>query len=101
MHVVEPVGVIARFEAKAGTEQEMERFFSSGAAIVEQQPAPTIWFAFRVGPTTYGAFAAFASEADRASLLSVGGPRLSKEFAALFASPPTFEIISILESRHP
>lgn len=79
----------------------MERFFNSGRSIVEQQPVSTMWFAFRVGPTTYGAFAAFASEADRTSLLSAGGPKLSKEFAALFASPLTFELVSILESRPP
>ncbi len=94
------VGVIARFEAKAGTEHEMEQFFSSGLAIVEQEPASTMWFAFRAGPNTYGAFAAFANEADRSSLLSAGGPKLSKEFAALFAAPPKFELV-ILESRHP
>jgi len=95
------VGVIARFEAKAGTEQQMERFFRSGRAIVEEQPVSTMWFAFRTSPTTYGAFAAFANEADRSNLLAAGGPKLSEEFAALFASPPTFELVSILESRHP
>jgi hypothetical protein len=95
------VGVIARFEAKAGTVQEMERFFRSGRAIVEKQPLSTMWFAFRTSPTTYGAFAAFASEADRSSLLAGGGPKLSEEFASLFASSPTFEMVSILESRHP
>ncbi len=93
------VGVIAKFEAKPGTEQEMERFFSNGVAIVKQQPASTMWFAFRAGPTTYGAFATFASETDRSSLLSAGGPKLAEEFAALFTSPPTFEMVSILESR--
>ena len=95
------VGVLARFEARAGTEQEMERFFANGRSIVEQEPASTMWFAFRAGPTAYGAFAAFASEVERAALLAAGGPKLSKEFASLFASPPTFELVNILESRHP
>ncbi len=95
------VGVVARFEAKPGTEQDMERFFRSGRRIVEEQPASTMWFAFRAGPTSYGAFAAFATEADRSGLLAAGGPKLSQEFAALFASAPTFEMVGIIESRHP
>ena len=56
------VGVIARFEAKPGTQAEMEHFFRSGLSIVERQPSTTVWFAFRTGPTSYGAFAAFETD---------------------------------------
>jgi hypothetical protein len=95
------VGVIARFEAKPGTEAEMERFFHSGLAIVEQQPATTMWFAFRTGPTSYGAFAAFVTEADREALLAAGGPKMSKASADLFAQPPSFEKVDLLQARLP
>ena len=93
------VGVIARFEAKPGTQAEMEHFFRSGLSIVERQPSTTVWFAFRTGPTSYGAFAAFETDADRESLLSAGGPKLSAEFARLFA-PPSFEKADVLEARY-
>jgi len=94
------VGVVARFEAKPGTHAEMERFFHSGLAIVEGQPSTTMWFAFRTGPTSYGAFAAFETDADREALLTAGGPKLSAEFATLFARPPSFEKADILEARY-
>jgi hypothetical protein len=93
-------GVIARFEAKPGTHAEMERFFHNGLSIVERQPSTTMWFAFRTGPTSYGAFAAFETDADREALLSAGGPKLSAEFANLFARPPSFEKVDVLEARY-
>ena len=95
------VAVIARFEAKPDTEVQMAEFFKSGLAILKDQPASTGWFAFRTGPTSYGAFAVFANEADRESLLASGGPKLSRELAGLFAKPPTFEKADILEARPP
>jgi hypothetical protein len=94
------VGVVARFEAKPGTQAEMGRFFQHGLSVVQGQPSTTVWFAFRTGPTSYGAFAAFETDADREALLSAGGPRLSAEFAQLFARPPIFEKADILETRY-
>ena len=49
--------------------------------------------------TTYGAFAAFANDADRQALLSAGGPQLAQKYADLFASRPTFVEVDVLESR--
>jgi hypothetical protein len=93
------VGVLARFEFKPGYDQEIAQFFAEGRAIVEGQPRQTCWYAFRLGTTTYGAFAAFASEADRDALLSAGGPKLSASVAHLFAVPPTFDKHDIVEFR--
>ena len=93
------VGVLAKFEFRAGNEAAVERFFRQGQVIVESQPATTQWFAYRVGPTTYGAFAVFANEEDREALLLMGGPRSSRESADLFDHPPSFEKVDILAAR--
>ncbi len=95
------VGVLARFDFLAGHEQEIRRFFVEGRAIVEGQPPATGWYAARLGPTTYTAFAVFASEADRDSLLAAGGPALSRTYGHLFAAPPTFDKVDIVEHRSP
>ncbi len=95
------VGVVAHFEALPGTDAEIRQFFADGLQIVEQQPASTRWFAFRVGPTTYGAFATFASEEDRAALLAAGGPRSVVTNARLFAEPPKFELVDMIDERCP
>ena len=95
------VGVLAKFEFLSGHEQEIGRFFAEGRTIVEGQPATTGWFAARVGPTTYAAFAVFATEADRDGLLAAGGPVLSKTYGHLFAAPPTLDKVDIVEYRLP
>lgn len=83
------VGVIAQFEFTEGNDDAIERFFRNGRAIVDaSQPATTVWFAYRLGPTTYGAFASFATDEDRQALLSAGGPRSSREHADLFLRLP-------------
>ncbi len=95
------VGALARFEAKPGNEAAVERFFQEGLPIVQRQPASTVWYAFRLGPTTFGAFAAFATEEERLALLSVGGPVLAERNSELFAEPPTFEMADVLAAKLP
>ena len=93
------VGVTARFEFKAGNEAAAEQFFSNGRKVLERQPETTQWFAYRLGPTSYGAFAVFANEEDRDALLSAGGPRASQEGAELFEWPPSFEKVDLIATR--
>ncbi len=93
------VGVLAQFEFKAGEEAGAREFFDNGRLIVEEQPATTVWYAFRSGPTTYGAFAVFSDEADRDALLSAGGPKSARTNADLFERPPTFEKVEIVAAR--
>ncbi len=91
--------VVAAFEFVDGAEAAISAFFRNGQHVVEHEPVTTVWFAYRLGPTSYGAFAAFASEADRDALLAAGGPRSARENASLFARPPTFELVDIIASR--
>ena len=93
------VGVLAHFTFKAGSESAAEQFFQNGRIVVDQQPATTVWFAFRLGPTTYGAFAAFASDEDREALLSAGGPKMAQSNSDLFERPPSFERVDIVAAR--
>jgi hypothetical protein len=95
------VGALARFEAKPGNEADVERFFQEGLLIVQRQPASIAWYAFRLGPTTFGAFAAFANEEERSALFSVGGPVLAERNSELFVQPPTFEKVDILAAKLP
>jgi quinol monooxygenase YgiN len=93
------VGVLARFKVKPGLEQDVADFFKEGLPLVEAQPSTTVWFAFRLNETTYGAFSAFASVQDRDALLASGGPQLSRKYAHLFAEPPSFDEVDVLEAR--
>lgn len=93
------VGVLARFEVKPGLEQDVADFFREGLPLVEAQPSTTVWFAFRLTETIYGAFAAFANARDRDALLAAGGPQLSRKYAHLFAVVPSFDKVDVLEAR--
>ena len=93
------VGVLAKFEFKAGNEAAVERFFRQGQLVVQGQPETTQWFAYRLGATTDGAFAVFANDEDREALLSAGGPRASRESAELFENASTFEKVDIVAAR--
>ena len=92
-------GVLARFEFTPESAAHAPAFFDAGLPIVQTQPDSTIWLAFRVNETTFGAFAAFATEADRDALLAAGGPKLAVERGTLFAEAPTFDKVDILASR--
>jgi hypothetical protein len=98
---VNTVGVLARFAVKQSAEREMAAFFAAGRALVDEEPPTTTWVAFRVDDVTYGAFATFADSVEREALLARGGPRMSSEMAHLFAEPPTFEKVDLLEVRMP
>jgi hypothetical protein len=93
------VGVLAKFEFKAGNEAAVEQFFRQGQLVVEGQPETTQWFAYRLAATTYGAFAVFANDEDRQALLAAGGPRASRESADLFERAPSFEQVDIVAAR--
>ena len=96
---VNTVGVLARFTVKQGADAEVAAFFAAGRALVDDEPPTTTWVAFRVDEVTYGAFATFVGPDEREALLSRGGPRMSSEMAHLFAAPPTFEKVDLLEVR--
>ena len=93
------VGVLAHFEFKPDRIDDAAQFFQAGAVIVADQPETTRWFAFRLGPSSYGAFAVFANEADRDALLASGGPRSSRVRADLFVREPTFEKVEVVAAR--
>ena len=57
--------LFVRLEAKAGKEAKVEEFLRGGLALVQQEPATTLWFGVRLGPSTFGIFDTFPDEAGR------------------------------------
>src|SRR5437667_2532539 len=64
------VGLLVRFEALPGKEDEVERFLAGALPMVEEEPATTAWFAIRLGPSTFGIFDVFPDESGREAHLS-------------------------------
>ena len=92
--------LFARLEAKPGKESEVESFLKSALPIVEQEPKTLIWFAIRLGQSTFGIFDVFPDEAGRdAHLSGKVAAALMEKAPELFAQPPAIEKWDVLASK--
>jgi quinol monooxygenase YgiN len=91
------VGLLVRLEAKPGKEAEVEAFLKGGLALVEDEPETTVWFAIRMGPSTFGIFDAFPNDSGRQAHLSgkVAAALMAKA-PDLLAQPPVIENVDVL-----
>jgi quinol monooxygenase YgiN len=96
------VGLLVRLKARPGKEAEVESFLKSGLPLAQAEPQTTIWFAIKLGPSTFGIFDAFAGESGRQAHLS--GPiaaALMAKAADLLAEPPSIEKVDVLAAKLP
>ncbi|MDD4955100.1 MAG: antibiotic biosynthesis monooxygenase [Candidatus Omnitrophica bacterium] len=94
------VGLFVRLEAKPGKEAELEKFLRDSLCVVQEEPETIVWFALRLGPSTFGIFDAFDNEAGRTAHLS-GRVAISLmvKAADLLTHLPAIEKADILEAK--
>ena len=91
------VALFARLEAKPGKENEVKKLLQTGLELAKQEPTTPLWFALRLGPTTFGVFDAFADESGRqAHLNGAIAKALVANTPELFAKPPSIEPLEVL-----
>jgi quinol monooxygenase YgiN len=96
------VALYVRLEAKPGKEAEVESFLNSGLALVQEEPETTVWFAIRMGPSTFGIFDAFANEGGRqAHLNGKVAAALMEKASDLLAQPPDIKKVEVLAAKLP
>jgi quinol monooxygenase YgiN len=96
------LSLFARLEAKPGKEEEVAAFLRQGLELAKQERTTPLWFALRLGPTTFAIFDAFADEAGRQSHLN--GPiakALMAQAPNLLAAPPQIERMDVLGAKLP
>lgn len=94
--------LLARLEAKPGKEEEVERFLRGALPLAEAEPGTRTWFALRFGPTSFGIYDTFDTEAGRQAHLD--GPiaaALMEHAGDLLASPPQIDRVDLLASKLP
>ena len=94
-------GLLVRFDALPGKEDEVKEFLDTGLGLVNQEPATIAWFGIRLGPSSFGIFDVFPDDAGRDAHLS--GPvavALGEQTGTLF-SEPTIEKLDVLGSKLP
>lgn len=96
------VALFARLEAKPGKENDVAAFLKQGLQMARQETTTPVWFALRLGPTTFAVFDAFQDDAGRQAHLT--GPiaqALMAHAPNLLASPPVIEPLDVLGSKLP
>lgn len=96
------LALLVRLEAKAGKEDEVAAFLAKGLELANQEKTTPLWFALRLGPSTFGVFDSFTDEAGRQNHLN--GP-IAKALMAnapnLLVSPPSIERVEVLGAKLP
>jgi quinol monooxygenase YgiN len=96
------VALWVRLEAKPGKEADVEGFLLGGLPLVQAEPATTVWFGLRLGPSTFGIFDAFPDDAGRNAHLSGRvAAALMEKASDLLAQPPTIEKVDVLAAKLP
>jgi quinol monooxygenase YgiN len=94
------LSLFARLEARPGKEGELAAFLMQGLEMANAEAATPVWFALRLGPTTFAIFDAFRDEAGRQGHLD--GPiaqALMAKAGELLASPPVIERLDVLGAK--
>ncbi len=50
------VALFVRLQAKPGREADVSNFLQQGLALANQEATTPVWFALRLGPSTFGIF---------------------------------------------
>jgi quinol monooxygenase YgiN len=96
------VALFVRLEAKAGKEADLEKFLEAGLAMANQETTTPLWFALRLGSSTFGIFDAFSDESGRQAHLT--GPiakALMANAPTLLAQAPRIEKLDVLGAKLP
>ena len=91
------VALLVRLEAKPGQEDALESFLKSALPLANQETFTPVWFALKIGPSTFGIFDAFADESGRkAHLTGQIAAALMAKAGDLLAVAPTIEQVDVL-----
>ncbi len=96
------VALLVRLQAKPGKEAAVAKFLEGALPLANQEATTPVWFAIKMGPSTFGIFDAFADDAGRSAHLA--GPiaaALMANAAELLAEPPQIEHVDVLAAKLP
>lgn len=92
--------LFVRLEAKPGKESDVAKFLQTGLELSMRESGTPVWFALRLGPSTFGVFDAFVDETGRqAHLTGQIAQALMAQAPALFSTPPVIERIDVLGAK--
>jgi quinol monooxygenase YgiN len=91
------VALLVRLEAKPGQEQALENFLKGALPLANQELFTPVWFALKIGPSTFGIFDAFGDESGRkAHLTGQIAAALMAKAGELLSEAPRIEQVDVL-----
>ena len=94
------VGLLVRLEAKPGQEQALEDFVRGALPLAQQELSTPVWFALKLGPSTFGIFDAFTDDSNRkAHLTGQIAAALMAKAGELLSEAPSIEHVDVLASK--
>ncbi|MDB5818410.1 MAG: hypothetical protein JWQ11_2050 [Rhizobacter sp.] len=96
------LALLVRLEAKPGKEAAVASFLESALPLANAEQATPVWFALKMGPSTFGIFDCFTDPTGRQAHLD--GPiaaALMASAEALLAKPPQIEMVDLLAVKLP
>jgi quinol monooxygenase YgiN len=94
--------LFVRLEAKPGKAGEVAAFLQQGLQMANQETTTPLWFALRLGPTSFAIFDSFNDESGRQTHLN--GPiakALMSQAPNLLATAPVIEPLDVLGAKLP
>jgi quinol monooxygenase YgiN len=94
---MEKFAILARVEAKAGKEAEVEAFLKSALPLAQAEPNTIKWYGLKISETTFGIFDTFETEDGRKEHLQGQiATALMANAATLLAKDPIIEFVDLL-----
>ena len=91
------LALLVKLEAKPGKEKEVEEFLKAGGNMAIDEPKTISWYAFKLGPTTFGIFDTFEEESGReAHLTGDIAKALMQKAPDLFSTDPDIKKADVL-----
>ncbi|MEO8403994.1 MAG: antibiotic biosynthesis monooxygenase [Chitinophagaceae bacterium] len=94
---MEKFALLARVEAKPGKETQVLEFLKSALPLAQAEPDTVRWYALKLGPSTFGIFDTFETDAGRQAHL--GGQiaaALMANAKELLAKDPVIELVDLI-----
>src|SRR5262245_27544476 len=96
------VGLYVQLDARPGKEAELQKFLEGALPLANQEPATTVWFALKLGPSTFAIYDAFADDAGRqAHLTGKSAAALMERAPEFLARPPNIQKVDVLAAKLP
>ncbi|MGW7362200.1 putative quinol monooxygenase [Streptomyces sp. NPDC054841] len=95
------LGLLARIEAKPEHAKEIQDLLTGAVALAEQETGTTVWFALRLGPTSFGVFDAFGSDEARRAHLEGKIAAALIDATPLLTEAPDIRPVDVLAAKLP